>query len=149
LLDLSALTIATSSPEGNPHAATVYFVCDAGLIFYFLSARTSQHVGDLVVNSLAAITLFPLVPTWQEIRGLQMRGRVTEITSATQQTVARTRYQAKFPFLKDLDSEYIENLWWSFTPDWVRWTDNRLGFGFKQEWSGHDLHRLIEDRPSR
>lgn len=147
-LELSSLTLATSSPEGEPHAATVYFVYDPHLVFYFLSAPTSQHSRDLAANPKAAITVDAPVPHWQEICGLQMRGSVMEIVTAAQKLAAWARFLVKFPYVKGLESEVLKNRWYAFSPEWVRWTDNRIRFGYKQEWSGEKLRRLIEDHRS-
>jgi len=97
LLELSSLTLATSSLGGEPHAATVYFVCDGHLIFYCLSASNSQHSRDLAANPCAALTLDWPTPRWQDIRGLQMRGRVRKVTPGAQKAAAWVRFLVKFP----------------------------------------------------
>jgi uncharacterized protein len=143
LLELPALTLATASLDKVPHAATVYFVCDDRLTLFFVSAPYSQHSRDLAQNSSAAITLYPPAHSWQEIRGLQMRGQATEVDSATQVVVAWARYLAKFPYVKGLESEVLKNRWYAFSPEWVRWIDNRIRFGHKQEWSGDELRLSV------
>ena len=145
LLELSSLTLATTSQSGEPHAATVYFVCDDHLIFYFLSMPNSQHICDLATNPFAAITLDLATPRWQDIRGLQVRGRVREITSSTQKTVAWLRFLGKFPYVKDLELEVLKNRWYAFSPMWMRLIDNRVKLGYKQEWAGDELLRLIDE----
>ena len=142
LLDLPALTLATSSPEGAPHAATVYFVCDDRLTFYFFSAPHSQHIQDLVQNPAAALTLDWPAGRWQEIRGLQLRGTVREVDSPVQAAAALARYLAKFPYVRGLEREILKNRWYTFSPEWLRWIDNRIRFGHKQEWSGAALEGL-------
>jgi uncharacterized protein YhbP (UPF0306 family) len=146
LLELPALTLATSGPAGEPHAASVYFVCDDHLTFYFLSAPHSQHSRDLALCPSAAITVDPAVERWQDIRGLQMRGLASEVTSRAQVVVAWARYLAKFPYVKGLESEVLKNRWHAFSPQWVRWIDNRVRFGHKQEWSGDALRQLTGRR---
>ena len=84
LLNLPSMTICTAAPPAIPHAASVYFVADDHLSLYFLSATSSQHVRDLALNPLAAVTIEPLVERWQEIRGLQMRGSAAEIPNGFQ-----------------------------------------------------------------
>jgi|WetSurMetagenome_2_1015567.scaffolds.fasta_scaffold920645_1 uncharacterized protein len=148
VLELASLTLATSSPEGEPHAATVYFACEPHLIFYFLSAPTSQHSRDLAMNPRAAITVDSPVPHWQEICGLQMRGSAVEVATVAQKVAAWARFLVKFPYVQGLESEVLKNRWYAFSPEWVRWIDNRIRFGYKQEWSGDELRRLIEDHRS-
>ena len=129
-----------------PHAATVYFVADEHLNLYFLSATSSQHVQDLAVNPLAAVTIEPLVDGWQEIRGLQMRGKVTELPNGFQSVAGWARYLAKFPYVKNLEIEVLKNRFYAFKPDWIRLVDNRVRFGYKQEWSGPELQHLCNSR---
>ena len=145
LLALPALTLATVSPSGEPHAASVYFACDEKLAFYFLSAASSQHSRDLAAQPAAALTLEPFTPRWQEICGLQLRGMASELTAPLQQAAAWARYLRKFPYVKDLQLEVLKNRWYAFTPHWLRWIDNRVRFGYKMEWSGAELSRLIAE----
>ncbi|MDR3573527.1 MAG: pyridoxamine 5'-phosphate oxidase family protein [Anaerolineaceae bacterium] len=142
LLDLPSMTICTSTPQGVPHAASVYFVADDRLSLYFLSAASSQHVQDVALNPLAAVTIEPLVDRWQEIRGLQMRGTIAEIPNGFQSVAGWARYLAKFPYVKNFEIEVLKNRFYAFKPGWVRLVDNRLRFGYKQEWSGDELLRL-------
>jgi uncharacterized protein YhbP (UPF0306 family) len=146
LLELSSLTLATASLGGEPHAATVYFVCDDRLIFYFLSAPNSQHSCDLAANPCAALTLDLPAPRWQDIRGLQVRGKVREVTSGAQQAAAWVRFLVKFPNVRDLETEVLKNRWYAFSPEWVRWIDNHIRFGHKQEWAGDGLLSLTGEQ---
>jgi len=152
LLNSPSMTICTSTSQAVPHAAMVYFVADDRLNLYFLSAPSSQHVQDLAANPLAAITIDPLaegslrVEGWQEIHGLQMRGRVTEVPNGFQSVTDWVRYVAKFPYVKNLAIEVLKNRFYAFKPDWIRLVDNRVRFGYKQEWSGDELLRLCEGR---
>ena len=91
-----------------PHAASVYFVADEHLSLYFLSATSSQHVQDLALNPLAALTIEPLVARWQEIRGLQLRGKVSQIPNGFQSLASWARYLAKFPYVKILNRSVEE-----------------------------------------
>jgi uncharacterized protein YhbP (UPF0306 family) len=146
LLNLPSMTICTASLPAVPHAASVYFVADEHLSLYFLSAPSSQHVEDLAINPLAALTIEPLVEKWQEIRGLQLRGRVTEVPNGFQSVAGWTRYLSKFPYVKNLEIEVLKNRFYAFKPDWIRLIDNRVRFGYKQEWTGDELLRLCEGR---
>ena len=140
------MTICTAAPPAIPHAASVYFVADDHLSLYFLSATSSQHVRDLALNPLAAVTIEPLVERWQEIRGLQMRGSAAEIPNGFQSAAGWARFAAKFPYVKNLEIEVLKNRFYAFKPDWIRLVDNRVRFGYKQEWSGAELLRLCEGR---
>ena len=44
-------------------------------------------------------------------------------------------YLVKFPFAADLQAVIAQNTLDTLRPDWIRWTDNRQGFGHKEEWT--------------
>jgi uncharacterized protein YhbP (UPF0306 family) len=143
ILDLPAMTIATVGRYAIPHAATVYFAADASLNFYFLSAEHSQHIQDLVINPMAAVTIFPVVSKWQEIRGVQMRGCVQEVMIGIKWAKGWAIFAYKFPDSKELEIEVSKNHLFVFTPTWIRLIDNRDKFGSKQEWQFEELNDLI------
>lgn len=136
MLALPALTLATSSADGMPHAAPVYFAAGAGGRLYFFSDPDSQHARDLLANPRAAAAIHPLVSGWQEIRGLQLRGSVRAIPPGPEWNAAWQCYLAKFPFVEQLKESVARTTLYAFEPDWVRWMDNRKGFGYKEEKSG-------------
>ncbi|MCX8062156.1 MAG: pyridoxamine 5'-phosphate oxidase family protein [Anaerolineales bacterium] len=133
LLGLSTMTLATSDLSGNPHAAPVYFVAEE-LRLYFFSDSNSQHSRDLQENPLAAVAIYPEVWEWQAIRGLQMRGKAEVVLQGEEWQRAWEAYQRKFPFVKHLRAVVARNMLYRFQPAWLRWIDNRLGLGHKQEW---------------
>jgi len=135
LLSLTTMTLATTGPDGRPHAASVYFAADKNLRFYFFSDVESQHSRDIQDNPLAAVTLYPECKNWQEIRGLQMRGEVDRVAEGAAWQAAWQCYASKFPFVLDLESVIASNALFAFQPSWIRLVDNHRGFGFKQEWT--------------
>ena len=158
LLIPSTLTLATCGPDGEPHAAPVYFAAEGilsleeasitggleiqpdlqgmrqALRLYFFSAAESQHGQDIARDPRAAVALYPESERWQDIRGLQMRGEVQAIDPGPQWDQAWKHYQAKFSFVKALQPVVARNRLYVFIPRWVRLIDNRQGFGYKQEW---------------
>ncbi len=133
LLALPAMTLATSSPAGLPHAAPVYFAADKRGCLFFFSDAASQHSLDLAANHHAAAALHPLVSGWQEIRGLQLRGTVRLVPLGEEWEQGWQVYLAKFPFVAQLKETVLRTALYVFEPDWVRLVDNRLGFGHKEE----------------
>ena len=133
LLALPAMTLATTGSAGEPHAAAVYFAADEALRLYFFSDPASQHSQDLAASPLAAVAIHPLVAGWQEIRGLQLRGRVRTVDPGSEWDQGWALYQAKFPFVVQLKEVLARTTLYVFEPDWARRVDNRQGFGFKEE----------------
>lgn len=136
LWSLPAMTLATTGLDGIPHAAAVYFAAgEDHQALYFFSAADSQHSLDLSANPQAAATIHPLVQSWQAIRGLQLRGRVRVVAPGDEWERAWGLYLVKFPFAVSLKAVVARNTLYAFQPDWVRWIDNRRGFGHKEEWT--------------
>jgi uncharacterized protein YhbP (UPF0306 family) len=133
-LSLSTLTLATTGPDGTPHAAPVYFAAGDNLQLYFFSAIASRHAQDTARLPAAAAAIYPEVSSWMKIRGLQLHGQVHPVPSGQPWEQAWQIYRAKFPFVSDLKPIVERNTLYVFTPHWVRLVDNRLGFGFNQEW---------------
>ncbi len=135
LLDsVSTLTLSTTSPEGEPHAAPVYFAHDEDINLYFFSEAKSQHAQDIAENPRAAVAIYPQCEGWRDIRGLQLRGRVDLVKSGDRWDLAWNLYKAKFPFVKNLEPIVVKNQLYVFSPNWIRLVDNSQGFGYKQEY---------------
>jgi uncharacterized protein YhbP (UPF0306 family) len=141
LLGLSTMTLSTSGPTGEPHAAAVYFAAGERVELYFFSDETSQHSQDAAHHPQAAITIYPECRDWQEIRGLQMRGTVRAVETGPEWDAAWTIYAAKYPFVSELKAVVERNRLYVFEPQWVRLVDNRQGFGFKKEWGVDNAER--------
>lgn len=136
------MTIAVSS--GNiPWAAPVYYVFyNKG--FWFFSSRKSRHIADSSGNSgLAAAAVYAAPHDWKEIRGLQMQGRISHAGIPAGAGAAFAKYISKFGFVENMISGKpagtlpdIESLfragWYVFVPDEIYYSDNSLGFGFRE-----------------
>lgn len=134
LWSLPAMTLATAGPDGTPHAAPVYFAAGEDHMLYFFSEAGSQHSLDLNGDTRAAASIYPLVDDWQKIRGLQMRGKVTALPRGKTWDAAWEIYRRKFPFVNAMENVIEKNTLHEFRLDWIRLVDNRLGFGYKEEW---------------
>ncbi len=129
------MTLATIDPEGNPHAAPVYFVADDEMRCYFFSERKSQHSQQIANNPKVAAAIYPECEGWQGIKGLQLRGEVCLVESSQAWDSAWGFYQVKFPFVRALKAVVAKNKLYIFIPSWIRLVDNSQGFGFKKEWN--------------
>lgn len=131
---LTTMTLATADPDGEPHAAAVYFAADEGLNLYYFSETSSQHALDTAQDARAAVAIHPEGSDWQQIRGLQLRGSVSAVKSRSEWQAAWQLYRQKFPFVAGLEELIAANQMYAFRPTWIRLVDNRQGFGYKQEW---------------
>lgn len=135
LLSISTMTLATTGVNGETHAAPVYFVADVSLQLYFFSDPNSQHAQDIIHQPAAAVAFYPECFSWEDIRGVQMRGEVYLVEPGTDWERAWLLYQSKFPFVSALKEIVALNAMYAFTPGWIRLVDNQRGFGYKQEWT--------------
>jgi uncharacterized protein len=136
LLDsISTMTLATIDPEGNLHAAPVYFVHDAEMRLYFFSEAKSAHCQHIAQNPKVAAAIYPECDGWRDIKGLQLRGEVRLVEFAAEWDSAWAQYQVKFPFVRAIKTVVARNQLYVFVPSWIRLVDNSQGFGFKKEWN--------------
>jgi uncharacterized protein YhbP (UPF0306 family) len=134
LLSMAQLCLATRGEDGEPHCAALYFAAGPGLKLYFLSRTDSQHARDLAADPRAAASISVPSTSWEEIRGLQLRGEALLAPAGKEWEAGWQVYQAKFPFVTELKTEVERTALFVFTPRWVRLIDNRRGFGYKAEW---------------
>jgi len=129
-------TLATSDAEG-PWAAAVFYVND-GYTLYFLSAPTTRHARHLAADSRVALTVQEDYARWQDIKGVQLEGRVTRLAGAEAEA-AYARYAAKFPFTNAgaaaevLARALAKIAWYRLAPARLYFIDNSLGFGHRDE----------------
>jgi uncharacterized protein YhbP (UPF0306 family) len=138
LLSVAAMTLATAGSDGQPYAAPVYFAAGLSadpLRLYFFSDPASQHSQDLARDPRAAAACYPESQSWQDIRGVQLRGEARPAPGGEAWDAGWKCYVDKFPFVEGLKLIVARNTLYSFEPRWIRVVDNRRGFGFKEEWS--------------
>ena len=132
------MTLATTHPVGNPHAAPVYFVSvdfNQRLGLYFFSDEKSEHSQHIGQYPKAAAAIYPECAGWRDIKGLQLRGDVRSVDNPDEWESIWEWYQVKFPFVSALKSVVAQNQMYVFIPGWIRLVDNAQGFGFKEEWT--------------
>ena len=132
LEETPAFTLATLDPDGAPRATPLFFAVD-GLSLVFLSDPNSRHCRNLQADPRCGAALYPTVADWRALRGLQMRGQAHSLSEA-EAPHALHLYLQRFPFAIELAQAVDAATAYRFQPGWVRRIDNRLGFGFQQEW---------------
>jgi hypothetical protein len=134
------LTLATVDADGRPYAAALFYAIDENLRFHVVTDPATRHGQTLLANSAVAGAIQPDRQQWQDIMGIQFRGRCWQLTGAYRER-AWEIYTARFPFLlrgnTALTAEVAKTAMWCIEPEWMRLIDNRLGFGHKEEWKRH------------
>lgn len=137
----STATLATCGRDA-PWAADVFYA-SLQLRLCFLSDPETLHARHIGTGSTVAVTVHGEYWHWQDIRGLQIVGWCFPV-EGSQAEAALQAYVQKFSFLPELTGGRVDldTLASKFSakmymvePRWLRWLDNRRGFGFKAEMS--------------
>jgi len=135
------LTLATNGDDG-PWSAPVYYLF-SNHSFYFFSSVSSRHVQQALDSDQAAASLYHQSAAWQDIRGIQMVGRVKEVRSMSTSAKIIARFLKRYPFVRnffptdvkpDLSSfsKHFKAKLYAFIPSEAYYTDNRFGFGTRR-----------------
>jgi len=138
----NTLTLATAEGD-RAWAAPVYYVYEKST-FYFLSSPTSRHITEALRHNQASAAIHAAASTWQEIRGLQMSGRIRAVKPGLEAVRVLRAYLKKYPFTTDffkgkkpldLDafSERFGVKLYGFIPSLVYYLDNQIRFAFREE----------------
>jgi len=133
-------SLATADQAGKPHGANVQMVRAAGasLDLFWVSSPDSQHSKHLARQPAAALTVYAHDDTAANIHGLQMHGRAAAVPEEEAWDVCWDLYTRKYPVVTTMPQvrEMVEagrQQFYRFSPSWLRWIDNRRGFGWKVE----------------
>ena len=136
------MTLATA----NHHvawAAPVYFVATNNY-FYFFSNPDSRHIQETLASCQAAAAIYEESSQWQELKGIQMSGKIDSISPGPEAFVALRAYIKKFPLMSSLVNDVaalnpdvlfsrFQARLYRFTPDLAYYMDNAIYFGFREE----------------
>jgi uncharacterized protein len=124
-----------------PWAATVFYASD-DLKLYFFSVPDSRHCQNLAANPRVAATIQEDYKNWQEIKGIQLEGRVILVDSLTEKAKAMAVYARKYPEVIKLFTNpssgvfyraFLKVKFYCVTAEKVFYIDNAQGFGKRQE----------------
>lgn len=90
------LTLATVSPTGMPHAATLLYANDGPTLYAWVRAEsaTARHVAH---NPAVAFTIDAYDPDWSTARGIQGSGTCRILRAAEEIAHAVSLFRRKFP----------------------------------------------------
>lgn len=119
------MTLATSA-ENTPYCANAFYSYDEERnLFIFTSDTTTRHSREMMQNTNVAVSIVLETRIVGRVQGLQMTGRVERADDA-----ARRKYISRFPYAALADLTL-----WAISPEYIKLTDNTLGFGNKLIWS--------------
>lgn len=119
------LTLATSS-EGAPYCSNAFYCYDAERnLLIFTSDMATCHAQQMARNPYVAASVVLETKVVGRVEGLQLCGKAARADEA-----ARRAYLRRFPY-----AALAELTLWAIAPDFMKFTDNTLGFGKKLIWN--------------
>ncbi|MEX0775946.1 MAG: pyridoxamine 5'-phosphate oxidase family protein [Phycisphaeraceae bacterium] len=133
--DARVAGLATVDDAGLPHAANLWYASDADWRLYWVSNPASAHSRHLVGRPGVALTIYAHTDQALQLHGLQIQGAARALAPGTAEARhALATYARKYPLIaaSALFKQRISGeRFYEVTPRWLRWIDNRRGFGFK------------------
>jgi uncharacterized protein YhbP (UPF0306 family) len=124
------LTLATAV-DNIPYVANCFYAYEPETnMFIFTSDDHTKHVQDALENNYVAVSIVLETSIVGKIQGLQMNGIMYAPVGELKKHV-NIKYMLKYPFAAVMNTSL-----WVFEPDFMKLTDNRLGFGTKLNWFG-------------
>jgi uncharacterized protein YhbP (UPF0306 family) len=121
------LTLATATTVGEPYCANAFYAYDAEHNrFIFTSDDATRHVQDMLTNSRVAASVVLETRIVGKVQGLQICG-----TAMRGDETDRKAYLRRFPYAAAVGELHL----WHIEPDFMKLTDNTLGFGKKLIWT--------------
>lgn len=120
------LTLATVSENGAPYCAACFYAYDSERnMLVFTSDESTRHASEMMVESRVACAITLETRVVGKVQGLQLCGRVRRGDDE-----ARKCYVRRFPY-----AAVAPLVLWVVEPEFMKLTDNTLGFGKKLIWN--------------
>ncbi|MES2285634.1 MAG: pyridoxamine 5'-phosphate oxidase family protein [Bacteroidota bacterium] len=122
------LTFCTAA-DNTPHCASCFYsYISEGDLIVFKSDKNTKHIINALSNDKVAGTIMPDVGKVGTIRGIQFSGKF-KIPKDDLLVQAKKKYYGKYPFALAMAGDL-----WVIELQFVKMTDNTLGFGKKIIW---------------
>ena len=123
------LTLSTVM-ENSPWCANCFYIyLEDENCFVFTSDDKTKHVKDVMVNNNVAGSVVLETNTIGKIQGIQFTGTMERPDNVLLKK-AKKLYLKKFPY-----AVLMKTSLWILNINYIKMTDNRLGFGKKLIWS--------------
>lgn len=124
ILEHHVLVLATSQ-NNTPYTAPLFFAYDTERNrFVFATDTKTEHGRQMSENAAVSAGIYLETETVGKVQGLQLTGRVVPADKEDKKT-----YFGRFPYALAMHPTL-----WRLEPEWMKLTDNRLGFGNKHFW---------------
>lgn len=120
------LTLATTNAAGEPYCAACFYAYDAERnLLVFTSSHETRHGAEMIGRERVACAITLETRIVGRVQGLQICGTAHRGDEAATRT-----YIKRFPYAAAAPLEI-----WVVEPDFMKLTDNTLGFGKKLIWN--------------
>jgi len=127
------LTLATVSGDQPWVANCFYAFLEAEMAFVFTSGVDTRHIREVTLNPKVAGNVVLETSIVGKIQGIQFSGTLVKAEGEALSHVS-SAYLKRFPF-----AALMETTLWILSIDYLKMTDNRLGFGKKLLWERSEL----------
>ena len=122
------LTLATCSGS-NPWCANCFYVyIEDENCLVFTSDYDTKHIRDVLKNCSVAGSIVLETKLVGKIQGIQFRGLMSE-PGVDELPKVKSAYLKRFPY-----AVLMKTMFWKVNINYIKMTDNRLGFGRKLIW---------------
>ncbi|MCF8257605.1 MAG: pyridoxamine 5'-phosphate oxidase family protein [Flavobacteriales bacterium] len=122
-------TLATTSGHGAYCTPCYYAFEPVGIRLLFMSDPTTRHITELIADGRVAGSILPDRSALGRVRGVQFMGMAYPCDSDQEYQVLKDIYLKRFPIARAMEGELF-----AVRLDWLKMTDNTLGFGKKLLW---------------
>jgi uncharacterized protein len=123
------LTLATSN-QNIPYCCTCfYYYSEKENKFLLTSEKDTRHISEVLIQPQVAGAISLETSMVGKIQGVQFTGIIKELKDEEFKK-AKNTYLRRFPI-----AAFADLVLWSIEPDFIKLTDNRLGFGKKIIWN--------------
>ncbi len=113
--------------EDKPYSAPCFYAYDEdSQCLIFSSEKHTQHIVNAIKNNQISGSIYTEVSEVAQIKGIQFTGT---FVIPNEKEHYYGVYQKRFPFAKEMVAPI-----WAIQLNWIKMTDNTLGFGTKLEW---------------
>lgn len=132
----TVMTLATTGPDGHPHAVSLMYAADGHDLFW-LSDPTTLHSVHLHRSARCAVTVAGQYDDFTAITGLKMSGAACRLRDVEAVRHGISLLGARYSFLRGFESgdlaRHLDKAGvYRFCPDAITLIDNTRRFGFKQ-----------------
>lgn len=119
------LTMSTSQDDVLTSCSLFYSFLEEEACFIFASDDQTEHIQNILENPDVSAAIHYETKDIEHIKGIQIRGRVEE-----GQPRHEHLYLKEYPYAAEVKNKSI----WKLKITELKYTDNNLGFGYKELW---------------